>query len=64
MSDIGWMSKTKTSRYYPDPLIPQTVPQLSICGTTVIVVFTLWILPHAPSISCGTYSSQHGSRYP
>ena len=52
MSDIGWRSLTKISKYYPGPLTQHT-PQVSICGTTLIDVFALCILPHANSSRCG-----------
>ena len=63
MSDISLKNMNKTSQYYPGPLISQTWTQLSICGTTSIVVFTLWILPPPPSSSCGMHCSQHSSRH-
>ena len=49
MSDIGWKCLTRTSKFYTGPLIPQTLTQTSICRTTSIVVFALWILPLTPS---------------
>ena len=42
-TNIGWKSMTKTSKYYPSPLSPQTLSiYMSLYGTASVVVFALW----------------------
>lgn len=38
-----WEDHDKVLWYYLDSLILQTLIQLSICGTTLIIVFALWM---------------------
>ncbi|KAI4880510.1 hypothetical protein NFI96_012335 [Prochilodus magdalenae] len=63
---MGSLSKCNMldSEKMPNTVLKNTEHEdLSICGTTLIIVFALWILLHALSSSCGMHCSHHDSRY-